>query len=1104
MANRPLLDAPARKQSVTDFTTNLVVLAGAGTGKTSLLIERVLNAIGGGELTLERMAALTFTKMASAEMRERLARGLDTLYRLANGANPSDEGSEAGRAWRYLSENHEVTAIAERILAALESIELAEIATIHGFCSDLLRANPREAGIDPDFDIDNGEQVEQLFEEYWRRFLSGRLRPDDEACERWLHLLDRLSIADVRSIAHDLKSFSIDSIPTDGESASNAGDAERAYLNQSASTIAAALLRIIEEQPDLTEKTLEHASLASRLLSTYVDGGQAAVVNAIQHSGASFNAMLKASLASPGVKVPEDAGKALADGFKRAKRLLRRLQHLDDPSMTEVICLLRPFVLEFQHGMLRQGLVSYDDLLRLARNLLRDHPTVRDTYKQRYRMLLVDEFQDTDPLQYEIVFFLTGEVKSTTNNAYEERLSPGRLFIVGDSKQSIYRFRGADFDAFQRAVDHVKDCGGAVLDLTSNFRSDAALLEGINDLFRSDATGWIASGLQPEYVPLDSTRKGSCERPIEIWTIGDAARIKARERRVLEGRILAQGVIEAVATEGVGYQDCTIVMRAMTQLSFYTRALQAAGIPFVVDGGQQFLERTEVTQFLALLSTLFRPADQASLIAFLRSPAGGVDDIELTRYADERRRWDWELEHPPAEPFPVLARRFEELRQLAAETRELSPSLAIHHILRRSRLLILHASGFEGPQRVANLYKVATAVARRVSDGRSTVAEVVATIRSGGIKDLQADSPLSDDAAPAVRLITVHKMKGLESAVIFVPDLARLDRNSQPPKWNVRSSRLSDGPGSLAVRLDTICNEAAIASELIDSEHESAEELRVLYVALTRAARRLVLISAPSKQTNPWQRALAAWGYDAATPPTGDRPLEHPAVLHREVFAGDFSEVQDDAYAVDPTAATRRWQLAVTRLKNNAAGSFRAPSDHDVPSPDPGLAPPTVAPGESGRALGTVVHLALESWSGDASALNERGRALAAQVALDEQLDQDRLVAATSELLNAFSSSELAERLEQVQVVGREIPLLLRESDGTHWRGSIDLLYRDEDQALIVADYKTDRDADPQRLTARYADQLKIYARAVQVAYALPALPACEIWALRTGKRIRI
>jgi ATP-dependent helicase/nuclease subunit A len=211
MAERDLPDAANRRRAATDFETNLVVLAGAGTGKTSLLVERALNAIGTGQATMQRIGAITFTEKAAGEMRERLAAGLDHLRALARGEIEPEEGHEAGRAflWQKSLPDYSAGRTAMRALAAMEQLDGGTVTTIHGFCSELLRAFPVAAGVDPGFSVDNGERTDLLLDAAWESFVGRELGAEPPRAEIWRTILDRFPFESIAEVARGSSGFGI-------------------------------------------------------------------------------------------------------------------------------------------------------------------------------------------------------------------------------------------------------------------------------------------------------------------------------------------------------------------------------------------------------------------------------------------------------------------------------------------------------------------------------------------------------------------------------------------------------------------------------------------------------------------------------------------------------------------------------------------------------------------------------------------------------------------------------------------------------------------------------------------------------------------------------
>ena len=808
----------------------------------------------------------------------------------------------------------------------------------------------------------------------------------------------------------------------------------------------------------------------------------------------------------PGKKLAGITAKEFDRVFDRARQLTRLLPTRDDTRFEELVATLAPFVTSFREEFSRRGFVSFDGLLALTRDLLRDHLDVRGLLKRRFDTLLVDEFQDTDPLQYEIVLLLGEKPDVSCADPWQAELGSGRLFVVGDPKQSIYRFRGADYDAFQRAIETIGGDDSLQMTLHTNFRSLPGILEPVNALFQEQSSScWYADDTQPSYQPITAARGGDTPSPaVEIWTVDGDRSALIDPRRRIEGQLIAEEVLRLHAA-GVPYGKISILFRTFASIPTYLRPLRERNIPFVVDGGKDFIKRPEIKQSLAVLRTLAQPSDATALLAFLRSAAGGVPDTELTTWAAAGRRWNWRNEDGggAAELCPRIAACFALLRELNDATRDLPPDAAVRTIVERVQLLPLAAAAFEGAQRVANLHKLVAAASTLTRDGQLSLEDLVDEIEEGGLADLEADSPLSDDDTDAVRITSIHKMKGLENDWVLLPDLARQRVN--PRAMGLRFAVLRDREGNLflaAQQSKHAVNGAWIQHHLEYLRHEESEETRVLYVALTRARNSLVLISSPGeKGATRWYDALAGWGYDPYAMPLDDTTLAMGAVRHRVVRPPATTAAKDHALPIRHVEAVAAYDRARVALHREATPPFRAPSSvgHEG---EVERSAERRGSREIGLATGRVLHDALEFWDGaDPAALNEAAAGLARIEADRLGVEQQAVCSEVDELLAGFHGSELGARFGKLDIVARELALLLRDDDGTCWRGSIDLVYRDGD-AYAIADYKTDRTADEVALAERYAGQLSVYARTLRSALDLAELPRTELWLLRHGRSL--
>jgi ATP-dependent helicase/nuclease subunit A len=1134
----PLPDAADRRRAVTDFTGNLVVTAGAGTGKTALLVERALNLIAGHGVEIESLAAITFTDKAAAELKLRLAGGLEDLRALAaRRADPAAAAGdgEAARSYAWLAGEAGVApeTIAGRALAALLDLDAAVVSTIHAFCVEILKRHPTHAGVDPGFAVDEGAAFDALFETEARRAAAVELGIAAPRAPLWRRVLERPDgIGAVRDIARHLGSYRIPGA---------AVEPDRPYAPPPAKTLLGAgvesLLRDVARLRRDGRGMNPNMALALEseevLLTALLEGGPEALATAAAPWSART---IKEKDPAPGKKLSGIDAAELVDVHGRVRKLLSDVIQVDEAAIAPLVDAARPLGADGREALLRAGFVSFDGLLRLTRDLLAARPALRRALAARWRTILLDEFQDTDPLQYEILFFLAEAPGASADDAWRTRLEPGRLFIVGDPKQSIYRFRGADIEAYERAVARVLECGGARLVLSASFRSPGEVVEPIDRMFRA----WMkedrdAGGIfQPRYEPIVSAAGPAApgaDPRVEIWRVeaeGDATARRRAEAAAIAGWIAARAGIPGPAV-GPGppgaspaFGGIALLLRSLNDAGLYTRALRRAGIPFVVDGGKDFYERPEVGDLLSLLRAIANPNDGAAILAVLRSPLGGCPDEELARFAAAGGRLDRAGE-PAAGggDWPSVTRTLRLIEALRGRLRGAPADDVVRAAMEETPLLLLHASAWEGSQRVANLEKLvaeAETLARRGLSLEEILGVLEDQFRTG--KE-GAESPLADETVDAVRVLTIHKAKGLEFPVVFVPDLAR-----RPPPGGARETEVEwlplPGGGTLAIRLtDGTRNLARVRRDLLDARHAIAEEQRVFYVACTRARERLVLIDGDPGARSPtaWVEALGPLGYDRAVD-LPDGGAISPGVRHRRIAPAP-PPVAAPAAAIDPA-----WGEAATRFASAAAAaaaSARPPLRWPTGGRDAGIsgageadAGPAVRPRSPGpgrevaRLAGSAVHAALERWDfRDPRSLRDAARHAAEQAAAERGPGDDaslgrEAAAEAAAIVEAFLAGPLPRRLAGLEVLGREVPILFRDAEGATWTGACDLLYREAGGTLVVADYKTDRiEGDPVAAAAAYREQVAVYLEAVRRVF--PESPVrAEILFLRTGAAVTV
>jgi len=1131
--SRALADAATRREAVTCFDANIVVVAGAGTGKTSLLVERFLNLVLSGRVSLDRAVAVTFTRKAAGELRVRLAEAFGEIVEAIEAKTATTErDGEAARSLAWLREGEgddgEILARARR---ALETLEGAAVGTIHGFASDLLRRHPVEAGLPPDAAPDEGEAQRLLFETLWPRFLAEELGEEGERRDAWHRVLASFAPAEVEAIAWAAtrSPVALDLLARDGYTPTGLLDSDGASLRDDAALLRAAR-KELKPGCALDQLMGTQLLLIERLSRDDVDGWDRLNEAELQPS-TFWTKTGKEVFAATGIKDP-DRRIEVDSLARRVQGTLRRLRKTETRDLASLGAVLQVFAARFIRECSRTGVLFFDDLLLRARNLLRDHPDIREVEAERARAILLDEFQDTDPLQYELVFLLAARPGAGGGDSFSLPLEPGRLFIVGDPKQSIYRFRRADIAMYHRAVNHVVACGGRRLVLESNFRSVPGVIEPVNRLF----TSWMGADdpeSEPHYDPIVAVREENPDPPpVELWSVITPPDAKAAAQREAEASVIAAR-LRADREAGIPYGDTAILFRALTRIPIYTRALREAGVDYVVGGGRSFPLRPEVVEAVALLRALGNPSDPVAVLAVLRSPLGGVADRALARFTgagghlNYRRRVDDALR----KNHPDVLRGLDRLERLDRETRDLAVDRRILTLLTEGAFPILQAAAFEGAQRTANVRKLAYRAAQLARDRVLSLEETVRCLEDEFTGDFaEGESPLADEAVDAVRLLSVHAAKGLEFPRVILPDLRKV-RNAARSGARVRVVE-AGGERRPALRTEKKGDALSLAAEEEDAVQDRAESKRLCYVAMTRARDRLVMVTTLGGANAEWIKPLAEpWGY-AVDPKDPGGPFPEVGLLadgwvrHR-ILGPEAETGAPDAKATVPvTPAVEALQRVAAISADAPRVGFRTPSaDHRARAADEvpgGETSPVEAAHPSARWVGTLVHKALETFDPEAPERSrevlarlcetaappgdgtKRARAggTAAPSSAATTPDGAAVRTEATAILDAFLASELSTRLARAEILGREVPVLFRDEEGIVVHGYIDLVYR-LDGVVHVADYKTDRlQGSPRTHAAQYSSQVADYANAVTRALDLPQPPVREVWFVRTGDRV--
>lgn len=1017
-------DKAAREQIRELLDDTLFVEAGAGTGKTRALVDRVVSLVLSGR-HVERIIAITFTERAAAELGERIRIGLE-------------EAVEHEPAKRPLIES------------ALASLDRAQISTIHSFCQMLLHRYAAEATVDPSFDIQDEVMAARRFQERWRIFLDN-LAGDDtarEAIDRVLQL--GMVTREIETLAAELTRRQemlprledglplppapawpdLDSLHERTLSLINCCASPEDKLRGAIGTLLAAIASI------------QHAPAGEE---------EAALVAAV--SGLPYDSYSNGKQENWGGK--QGKQEAIDEANAIAGKLKDTLAALRTRALAQLMPLITRFVRDDADERARRGLMTFDDLIVRVRDLLASSEDAVRSLREQYDTLLIDEFQDTDPLQVDIAL-------AFARNPDTGEIEPGRLFLVGDPKQSIYRFRRADMAIYEQARQSIERVNGRFPSLALNHRSRPAVLDWVNAVFESDEL--IGSGahpeVQPPYVPISARYVRRLDGP-GVATIGgivDGA--NARAARETEARAIAEHCLAAVdarwqvwdreleAPRDATLADIAILIPTRGILPALERALPDAGVNYRVEGGSLVYRTQELRDLTNCLTAIDDPADEVAIVGALRSSAFACSDVDLARYKAGGGAFNYlspdidEHDGPVAEGLRVLARyhhgRHDASLAALVERFAAERSLVETGVLdagdrnsfRRVRFLVDQARAFEAAEPMSLRAFI------RWLDSRS----------DGRILDNEA-AALDAEDEDAVRITTVHGAKGLEYPIVFLAGLSWYPQDNRPPVYAVDRSTgdvaISIGAKSRSARF-TLGDVERLAA--LESRHSLAEASRVLYVAATRARDHLVVSlyqgdRAPAKTGA--NRLISAGARDHAgeLPPARpstriDRPFQNMRV---DLPAGEDEDIEAARKRL-VDRSHRRLYTSATALKS--AGIMEAARDEeDEPW----------ARGRGGTRLGRAVHAAIQAvpWDADEATIDAYARAEAVAEAVP-----DRARDVTRNVQRALNSAA-AQRARAAPRALREVPFGVVIA-GRTLEGFVDLII-DGPDGIEIVDWKTDQ-----------------------------------------------
>lgn len=1148
--------AENRELIATELNKTLIVEAAAGTGKTTELVGRIVALIQHKRATIGQIVAVTFSEKAAGELKLRLREEL--------------EQSRAKAAPH--------SAASALLDDAVHDFEEAHVSTIHTFCADLLRERPVEARVDPAFAVLTDTQADGLFDEVFSSWLHEQLAHPGEGVRRSLRRPVRWRFDDdsddgpierLRMAARGLREWRDHDAPWrrpdyDRKSSIKALMARlKAFADMTGTPIkrddkfavSVAAARITSQDIERQKR-----QVGDMVPEPMWDGWEAALVALSQHRDFT--------------RPKKGTGGAFAIGVTRDQAIAAHAEFLDalkqfrDTADADLAALLHEEMREclerYERRKQEAGALDFLDLLIKARDLVCDNADVCSTFRERFHVILVDEFQDTDPLQAQLLLCLAGDDNGG--------LRPGALFIVGDPKQSIYRFRRADVGAYRRIADDLGAGGATAVTLQTSFRSVPAIQHFVNAAFRDDMTGDRES-LQADYVPLLPHRADVDEQPaiVALPIAYPYGKSLYGPPQVTQGALneaqpatvgafvawmlspeCAWTVADGERRRKIKASDVCLLFRRFMHFGNditrdYVDELEARGIPHLLVGGKTFHEREEVDAVRTALTAIEWPEDELSVYATLHGPLFALGEEELLEYhALARAFHPYRVPRELPDRLQPVAKALTTLRELHAARNHRPVADTIGRLIATTRAHAGFVLWRGGEQVLANVLHISDLARRYEAEGGLSFRGFVDTLHDASSRAESPEAPILEESSEGVRLMTVHKAKGLEFPVVLLADIACKLSLEDASRYLDPAKRLC------AMKLGGWSPIDLQEHNEVEARRDEAEGVRLAYVAATRARDILILPAVgdapydkgwirplnralyPSRDQ--WQSPASARGvplfkgkqtimpdaradgqpvddtirpgtYQLADPETGQafsvtwwdplllaqRPDDARGIRREELISKDanLADVAADRAAYDQwrerrsTVQAKGSAASVRVLTATELAEASTQKAAEIAIEDAGFG--VIRP--SGKRFGTLVHAVLATLPMQASS-DEVHELAALHARLFAAPDDERDAAAgiAIKLLKhpRFESARAAEAAGRR--VWREAPVSLR-IDGKDGEtqlvdGQVDLAY-ETDAGWVVVDFKTDIEI--ASAADAYKQQVALYVEAVRRATGKPA-----------------
>jgi len=1076
-------DTAARLRALGDLEATLLVEAAAGTGKTALIAGRITMLLASG-CEPSNIAAITFTEAAASELSFRVHKYVDDLLK---GRIPPSlaEALPSG-----LSDMQRV-----RLSSARAKLDELTASTIHGFCQTLIHSYAVESDIDPGAQIIDATQAAIAFDTVFNRWLRARLMNSVPASDP----IALLSKEDPKKVVATLRAFArfrrehrtARPVPADlsGRPDVEFTEAVREFQRWFASVPAERETGSVLEDLALLAEFYKESFGSRPDFHKIWKLGHPPRVNSMRRDSFDLRKP-KWNSSWQGRAGPTSGAELAAQALEHFNRAEAAYGALLGKIATALIATLSTEIdevlAEYAAFKRAAAVLDFDDLLYCARDLIRGHPEVRSALSQRYQRILVDEFQDTDPIQAEVLFRIAATDAPLA--WHEGTLRKGALFMVGDPKQAIYRFRGADFDTYELARSAIKRASPEdIIHITASFRSLPPILSHVNRCFAAP----LSAAGQPGYVPLTSTRSGEitglpcvAKKTIHLETEPTAAQVRdAEAREVADVCARLIGNVKLVSADDsvrpLAPADIALLAPTGTDLWRYEQALEDRGLPYASQAGKNLFGRQEVQDLLSIARVLADPYDTMAFGALMRGPLVGMTEGELLDIAFRLPEIEGKpaliprfsvLTDPASVAHPVAHQVLTVLQDLRRRVQATSPMQLLSEAIERLHLRPVMATreGLRSGRAMANV-DVFLQLARSypVRGLKQFVRDIT---RDWMTRESRGEGRV-DAEGEAIDLVTIHSSKGLEWPVVILINTATRFRSRDEFVYRSSDDTLHWVLG------DVVPPDLRVALES-DERGASRERERLFYVAFTRAKDLLVLPKLPS--------SLRSWGTIIQDPHLDLPELDLSALEAKPLSPpSEMPNSQTTEIFKAETGAIAASSRKVTWLRPSQDDLDRIPlTDLLAGEGEDHVETPAIV--GAGRVRGLLLHKLLEEVltgevSGELDALVARAGELLKQLgglsAPGGELPlAEELGGTVQRTLNLPDIVKLRHGLvPEVELYGT-----FKDKETTSLAGRADAVFMDKGRPSIVVDWKSDVDPAPRDIEL-HAAQLRLYMRATNV-----------------------